>query len=541
MKKIVKYTFIYLFILIFINNISAEWVDIKGSIGHEAMTIIRSHMYFTSSSYIDYNGLQHIVFMNENGIWYIRWNGNDWVDINGNSVLVAEKIFDLSSDFCCAGINIRIDNNGYPHIIWENDDNIYYLKWNGSEWVDADGYGQESVCIYKYVGYSYIDQLSFELDSNGYPHIIWLDPSSGNFNIYYLKWNGSEWVDADGIGQESISVANTGFAYSSSLQLDNNGYPHIAWVNNNVYYLKWNGSEWVDADGIGRESIIVSNNAGFLDSLSLQLDNNGYPHIAWAYNNIYYLKWNGSEWVDVDGIGQESISVNNISVFNNIRFSGPSLQLDNNGYPHIAWVDEDYNYTKDNIYYLKWNGNEWVDADGNSQESIIVINLKDYHVFGCPPINLTLKLDNVFSPNLFWVNYHDEDEGGLQTINYLRWPTVSHTPTMTVTPNFTSIPVYTPTQTPSIIASDDSEIIVYPNPYKIESNKGLKFIFLAQESKVEIYTISGEYITSINPLGGIALWDASNFRGNVVAPGIYFYIIRDKNNSILKKGKVFLY
>ncbi|MBA7535591.1 hypothetical protein ES705_27849 [subsurface metagenome] len=226
-------------------------------------------------------------------------------------------------------------------------------------WVDADGSDQESVNISTNTGNSGWPFLC--LDSSGNPHIAWEDTSSGTEQIYYLEWNGTQWVDADGSsGKEGINISNTGSAYRPSLCLDNSGNPHIAWKNfasgdYDIYYLKWNGTEWVDADGTGKGSMNILDNNGNSGEPSLYLDNSsGDPHIAWhddtlGNNEIYYLKWNGTEWVDGDSSGQGSINISK-----NSGYSGyASLYLDSSGNPHIAWQDDTPgNY---DIYYLKWN------------------------------------------------------------------------------------------------------------------------------------------------------------------------------------------
>ncbi len=114
-------------------------------------------------------------------------------------------------------------------------------------WVDADGSGQESINISTNTGAS--GWPSLYLDSSENPHIAWEDNSLGDgHHIYYLKWNGTAWVDADGSGQESINIPKTsGSSYRASLCLDSSGNPHIAWKdyasgNYDIYYLKWNNA-----------------------------------------------------------------------------------------------------------------------------------------------------------------------------------------------------------------------------------------------------------------------------------------------------------
>jgi len=320
-------------------------------------------------------------------------------------------------------------------------------------WVDADGVGQESMNVSNTLYSSIYPSLC--IDNSGNPHIAWEDGTSGNGDIYYLKWNGSAWVDADGVGRESINISNNfGWSGDPLLKIDNSGNPHIVWNdtttgNNEIYYLKWNGSEWVDADGVGRESINISNNGG--DSLqpSLFLDDTGKPHIAWSDNTsgngeIYYLKWNGSEWVDADGVGRESINISN----NSGDSLGPSLFLDDTGKPHIAW--EDNTSGNSEIYYLKWNGSEWVDADGVGRESINISNNSGYST------EPSLFLDTAENPYITWW----DNTSGSWEIYFLKYlscqGTNTPTQTPTFTPTFTSTSTRTNTSTPTFTATQTS-------------------------------------------------------------------------------------
>ena len=141
-----------------------------------------------------------------------------------------------------------------------------------------------------------------------------------------LAW--AAWVDADGSGTESINISdNGGRCIYPSLYLDNSGNPHIAWEedtsgNTDIYYLKWNGSAWVDADGSGQESINISNNSGYSISPSLYLDTSGNPHIAWRDDTsgnyeVYYVRWLPS--VQPANLQIESINVNSLNITTGIN------------------------------------------------------------------------------------------------------------------------------------------------------------------------------------------------------------------------------
>ncbi len=411
------------FVLVFANLVWAIWVDADGS-GQESINISTNTGNSENSSlYLDSSGNPHIAWYDSTSgneqIYYLKWNGTEWVDGDGSGQGSINISNTMGSSY---QPSLYLDSSGKPHIAWKDytpgNFEIYYLKWNGTAWVDVAGSsGKESINISNSSTDSFHPSLC--LDSSGNPHITWFENPSGNNEIYYLKWNGTEWVDADGSsGRESINIStNTGSSEDPSLYLDSSGYPHIVWHdstsgNEEIYYLKWNGTEWVDVAGSsGKEAINVSNRPGDSGYASLCLDSLENPHIAWydfasGKNDIYYLKWNGAAWVDADGSsGQESINVSNTDEISNY----PSLYLDNSGNPHIAWHNS---HSENNeIYYLKWNGTEWVDGDGSGQESINISNNDGTSE------NPSLYLDSSGNPHIAW---KDKTPGNYD-IYYLKW------------------------------------------------------------------------------------------------------------------------
>jgi hypothetical protein len=423
------------FVLLFTNLVWAVWVDADGS-GQELKKILNTPGDSVNPCVaLDSSGTPYIVWEDtstgNSEIYLLKWNGTEWVDADGSGQ-ESINISKTEGPYAQSQYpSLCIDSSGNPHIAWHDlifaNNEIYYLKWNGSEWVDVKGSsGQESKNISNTTNSSYYPSLS--LDSSGNPHIAWKDYISGeNYDIYYLRWNGWEWVDVDGSGRESINVStNTGYSGFPSLCVDSSGNPHIAWEDStsgqsNIYYLKWNGSEWADVDGSGRESINVSKNFGESSNPSLRLDSSGKPHIAWdnvgsGPYDIYYLEWNGLEWVDADGSGQESINV-----ANNLGYFGfPSLCLDSLGNPHITFSNHISGKNYD-IYYLKWNGTAWVDVDGSGQESKNVLSTSG------DSREPSLYLDTFGNPHIAWA---DSTTSGNYDIYYLQWniaPTLSWT------------------------------------------------------------------------------------------------------------------
>jgi hypothetical protein len=87
----------------------------------------------------------------------------------------------------------------------------------------------------------------------------------------------------------------------------------------------------------------------------------------------------------------------------------------------------------------------------------------------------------------------------------------------------------------------EEPIIAYPNPYKLGGDKVIKFVNLPPDSTVQIYTISGESVISLNIFtGSRVVWDGRNSKGREVSPGIYYYVVLNKYSKQLVRGKIFI-
>lgn len=97
------------------------------------------------------------------------------------------------------------------------------------------------------------------------------------------------------------------------------------------------------------------------------------------------------------------------------------------------------------------------------------------------------------------------------------------------------------------VASELSDILVYPNPYVpndgkadtgrpysiSDSETGIIFENLTSDVRISIYTVSGECVFDryIDDTGGSYRWNAANSAGQDVASGIYFAVIKTPSNG----------
>ncbi|MBN2753222.1 MAG: hypothetical protein JXR81_00005, partial [Candidatus Goldbacteria bacterium] len=299
---------------------------------------------------------------------------SSWVDVDGTGTteVLIYPPFVMTSTF-----SVKYDSLNYPHVFWSDSGNLYYLKYNGTAWVDADGVGQSNMMI------GTGESSALILDGADRAHVLWINyvAASSGYDVFYMKWNGSAWVDADGAGLADTNITNsTGNKSDAVFVLDSMGRPHVVYVKANpvegdVFYLKWDGAAWVDADGTGTGESNISNSAGPSVNPDIEIDASDNPHIVYnessgsaSPNEIYYIKWNSMAWTDITGSGLAGVNISN-DTYNSVT---PKLEIDSLGYSHVAWLS-DRNmpgaYNRD-VYYLKYNGSAWVDVDGTGTGNI---------------------------------------------------------------------------------------------------------------------------------------------------------------------------
>ncbi len=140
------------------------------------------------------------------------------------------------------------------------------------------------------------------------------------------------------------------------------------------------------------------------------------------------------------------------------------------------------------------------------------------------------------------------------TLTCVITPAPTATPTMT--PTWTATPIPTPTTTPMPTPSPTSTmtwtptgtstaiatftpicaIHAWPNPYNPNYAVGgtLKVSCLPAGATVSFYTVTGELVNQVKEAGGMAQWKGTNRQGAPVSSGIYFYVIQNGSNVLVK-------
>jgi hypothetical protein len=221
--------------------------------------------------------------------------------------------------------DLVLDANGYPHLSYIEevpflsgpDQQLHYAYWDGIRW-------HQALVAQDLTIEGVYDYTSIDLDTNGRPHIAFID----NNKLHYASWNGEKW--------QIQTVDNSiGVSTHPSLLLDTNERPHVSYRRGyDLVYAFWNGEAW-------QIEVVDANLAGSFNSLALDVNNN--PHISYVgegelrYAAYYELFWT-IQTVDA------SEEINRAT----------SLSLAANGSPRISYVA-----ASGNLKYANWNGENW--------------------------------------------------------------------------------------------------------------------------------------------------------------------------------------
>lgn len=86
--------------------------------------------------------------------------------------------------------------------------------------------------------------------------------------------------------------------------------------------------------------------------------------------------------------------------------------------------------------------------------------------------------------------------------------------------------------------SAKADVKVYPVPFRPREHKFVRIDNISEKARVDIYNRGGALIRSFagsEVHGGRAEWDGTGKDGRMVAPGVYYYVVR--THSKIKKGK----
>ena len=274
---------------------------------------------------------------------------------------------------------VAVAPGGKLYVAWQDDSSgdheIYVRRWTGSQWEAVGAGSAEGGGISDNDGQSYDPSLAIAPDGTAF--VAWEDDSSGEWQIYVRRWDGSAWKE---VGDQSASgvglSANETSSSNPSLAIGPYGKLYVAWDDGElgsdwqIYVRRWNGNAWeeVGDHSASGEGISANDHGSTYPSMAVAPD--GTPYVAWAddessdtESEIYVRRWVQGEWEEV---GTESATGGGIS--DDRDSSGaPSVAVAPDGTPYVGWT-HDPGAGHDQIYMRRWDGNSWVEAGSGSDE-----------------------------------------------------------------------------------------------------------------------------------------------------------------------------
>jgi hypothetical protein len=172
-----------------------------------------------------------------------------------------------------------VDSSGNLHLVWQDNtpgnSEVYYKQSTdgGATWIATKRLtwttgGSEAPVI--------------GADSTGNLHVAWFDDTPGNTEIYHKRstdggvtWGANKRLTYNSVGSHSPDIA-----------VDSSGRVHLVWVdftpgNPDIYYKKS-----VDGGATWTASARLTQTTGFSEVPALGVDTSGNLHLVWQDNTI---------------------------------------------------------------------------------------------------------------------------------------------------------------------------------------------------------------------------------------------------------------
>jgi hypothetical protein len=203
---------------------------------------------FNSSILITTDGTPYVSWYDgSNGDYeiYVRhWSGGSWDEVGAGSAS-GGGISDNSGH--SRNPSLAVAPGGVVYISWEDTSGtnreIYVLYWSGSNWNEVGTGSASGGGISNSSGESYNPSMIVAQDNT--PYIAWDDDSNGNFETYVRRWTGSDWEEVGTGSASGGGISNTpGLSGNAFMVATLNSTPYVAWEDDSsgdyeIYILRW--------------------------------------------------------------------------------------------------------------------------------------------------------------------------------------------------------------------------------------------------------------------------------------------------------------
>lgn len=228
---------------------------------------------------IDKTNTPYIVYFDQNtngGCAVKKFTGSQWISVGSN--LNIGYVGNPSMDF---------DSSGTPYVAYRDDNTgskATVKRFDGTNWITLGSAG------FTPSGASF---ESLKIGPDNTPYLAFRDVQY-NYSASVMKFNGTNWVyvgtpgfspqaPASGAGCTSLAIDKNGVLYVAFLDLSNNWQASV---------MKFDGTDWVY---VGAPNI----SGGSADATSLVIDSQNTPIIAYTNGSAQVKRFDGTNWISV--------------------------------------------------------------------------------------------------------------------------------------------------------------------------------------------------------------------------------------------------
>jgi len=201
-------------------------------------------------------------------------------------------------------------------------------------------------------------------DGENKVHLVWLDDSPGNFDIFFATWDGAKWSSPVNISR------NEAFSLYPTIALDSTGQVHASWMDGDgdtefdILYSQGIGEQWTKPHN-------VSNMKGTSQRPQIAIDGSGVVHVVWFDNQEGNFQLFHSQLVNAQWTPPASADLVEWYITHNPGWSWkPAVAAAKDGFD-LAWVGMEFQSSQwamtQNIRHSHWDGTSWSKPDNASK------------------------------------------------------------------------------------------------------------------------------------------------------------------------------
>jgi hypothetical protein len=254
--------------------------------------------------------------------------------------------------------SVAFDRDNIPHVAYRNNftRTVRHAWQSGGTW-STEFLGPSAGTF----------TTSVAIDADGNPAVSYGDGLYFG-NLMFARKTAGSW-ERSVVARGTMADAGQ----FSSLVFDQRGVPHITYNDGQVfaslYYARLNTTSGKWELSLIDDDKPYTGDAGY--SSSLQIDATGHPHVAYISEDPWGIRY-ATPRDSVNWTVTKLDELDRMNFFSR-TYTGVSLALDSRGYPHISY----YNQTTSDrapaqIRYLSWNGNSW------DRETVVTLTKRDF-------------------------------------------------------------------------------------------------------------------------------------------------------------------